>query len=123
LKPGSTPIIGARKADILPEPQVKAYITAGSGRTRFLHYSIQPVRGQSVQFFEMGAGDKGSGGFAALGPVQGVTHSGVIRFSAANGLRELRLIRALISENGLPRTELNVATYSAPGPSVSTNVG
>jgi hypothetical protein len=120
-KPGSTPIIKARRADVLPPPQVTARITAGSGRTRFLHYSIRLVPGQSVQFFERGDAKRGSGGFAAIGPVQGVTRrTGVIRFSSADGPRQLRTILALVSQNGLPRTEFAVATYSAPGPIVST---
>lgn len=124
VKPGSTPIVAVRRAGILPEPQVSAQITAGSGRSRFLHYSIRPHPGQSVQFFEQGPVEKGGGGFAALGPVQGVTkRGGVMRFDSADGLRGPRTIRALISENGLPRTELTVATYQAPGPIVPTSAG
>ncbi|HEY8644453.1 MAG TPA: hypothetical protein VIL77_01085 [Gaiellaceae bacterium] len=82
----------------------------------------RPLRGQSVQFFEVGPVEKGGGGFAAIGPVQGVTkRSGVIRFTSADGLRGQRTIRALISENGLPRTELAVAIYTAPDPIVPTS--
>lgn len=113
-KPGSTPIVGVRRAGVLPAPQVSATITAGSGRTRFLHYSIRPFPGQSVQFFEQGSVKEGGGGFDALGPVQGVTKSGVIRFSSADGPSGLRTILALVSQRGLPRTEFTVTTYVAP---------
>jgi hypothetical protein len=116
LEPGSTPIVAVHRADVLPKPRVTARITSGNGRTRFLHYSITQIPGQSVQFFEQGSLDRGpGGGFGALGPVRGVTErTGVIRFSSARGPRGERAIRALVSENGLPRAEFTVATYSAP---------
>src|SRR5207244_6588868 len=47
VKPGSTPIVGVRRAGVLPAPAVSAHVTAGGGRTRVLHYSIRPMAGQS----------------------------------------------------------------------------
>jgi len=120
LEPGSTPIVEVRRADVLPKPEVSGHITAGSGRTRLLHYSIVPIPGQSVQFFEQGpVAHRGT--FATIGPLQGVTErKGVIGFSSANGPREMRTIVAVVSEDGRPRTDLKIATYQAPARAVTT---
>ena len=111
---GSAPIIEVKGADGLHEPSVRGAVS-GRGRTRELRYDVETRPGQSVTFVERGA-DAG----AELGNARGA--SGTLRFTPADGSAGKRTIVALISQDGQPRAEQIVATFTAPRASAPARV-
>jgi len=105
---GSAPIASVKHADGLPEPKVTGTV-GGHGYARRLVYKITPISGQTVSFFERST--KAAG---AIGNAKGNT--GVLRFTPANGPAGKREIVAQVVQNGIPRRNIVVATYTAPGP-------
>lgn len=105
---GSPSITSVRQADGLPAPSVTAGVS-GAGTTRTLKYTVKAIAGQSVEFAE-----KGKGVAADIGTASGT--SGTIRFTPAAGRKGTRQIVAEVTENGVPRTNIIVATYVAPAP-------
>jgi hypothetical protein len=105
---GSPPIAAVRHADGLPAPSVKARL-GGRGYRRALRYTIKTIKGQKVRFLER-AGGVGS----ELGEAKGA--SGALRFAPAEGPAGKRQIVALVEQDGIPRREIVVATYTAPPP-------
>lgn len=105
---GSSPIAKVGHANGLPEPKVTAKL-GGGGYHRTLQYTITPITGQTVRFLERSAGAG-----ADLGAAKGT--SGTLRFTPADGAKGTRQIVADVSQNGLPRRQIVVATYVAPGP-------
>jgi PKD repeat protein len=106
--PGSPPIVSATEARGLPPVSVKARVT-GRGRARALEYSVGALKGQTVTFAEQ-TGRLGH----ALGTAKGTR--GTLRFKPGEGPGGRRTIVATVSQSGLPRKQLVVATYVAPGP-------
>jgi PKD repeat protein len=105
---GSAPIVAATEARALPPISVTARVT-GRGRRRALRYRVRPIAGQQVVFAERGA---------TLGRTLGTASRarGTLRFSPADGPAGRRTIVATVSQYGLPRRQLVVARYVAPGP-------
>ncbi|MDW5597797.1 PKD domain-containing protein [Conexibacter stalactiti] len=104
---GSSPITLLRTANGLEEPQVRATV-GGTGQRRTIAYRIAPRAGQTVTFSERGA---------SAGRILGVASgsAGTLRFTPAEGKRELREIVAVVEQDGNPRAQIRVASYRAPG--------
>jgi hypothetical protein len=51
--PGSTPVVGVKAADALPQPKIKVTVT-GHGHNRTIRYRITSLPGQQVRFAEVG---------------------------------------------------------------------
>jgi hypothetical protein len=108
---GSPTIVRIERANILPAPRVKASV-GGIGSSRILRYSVQPIEGQVVRLVEDAKG--------AQKPLRTVKGGGrgTVRFqtSEADGAR--RKIVAQVTQDGLPRDNITVASFSAPSPKV-----
>lgn len=107
-QPGSPPIARLGHAEGIPEPEVTGKVS-GKGHARRLAYTVKPLPGQTVRFVERAAGAG-----ADLGAAKGA--KGTLRFSPANGPKGTRQIVAMVDQNGAPRRQLVVATYTAPAP-------
>jgi hypothetical protein len=110
LDAGSPAIDTATQASGLDQPDVTATV-AGSGLQQTLAWTMTPVPGQSVRFVEEGVDSSKVLTTTSAG-------SGSIAFVPAPGSAGTRTIVAEISQNGIPRTTVNVATYDAPARSV-----
>ena len=108
--PGSTPVTGVSVANGLPKPSIKATVKP-HGKQRELDYEITPLPGQQVVFAE-----QGTNAAAELGKARGT--KGKIVFTPTGGPGGKRKIVANVTSNGVPRTSLAVATYTAPKPAV-----
>lgn|GEM_PF-5177462 len=104
----SAPFTQVRAAAGRPDPQVSATVTRAGGGRRALHWRVVPQPGMRVRFVEQGAGAD-----AVIGTANGT--SGTILFTPADGLAGRRTIVAEVSQDGLPRTTVELATYQAPG--------
>ena len=114
-QPDSAAIVGVSTADPLPQPAVTAHVS-GRGHQRHLSYSVRRIDGQLVRFAEVGGG---------VEHVLGQTRAahGVIAFSPRDGRAGTRAIIAQVIENGLPRRQLKVASYTAPPRRVAAKPG
>jgi hypothetical protein len=92
----------------LPQPSVKARV-GGRGHSRTLTYSVKRIDGQRVHFEEIG---RGVG--RRIGTAKG--KRGTLRFSPGDGPRGKRRIVALVEQDGGPRENVDVASYTAPAP-------
>jgi hypothetical protein len=102
----AVPITRIRQAFGLPQPSVHADVT-GRGYRRTLTWRLRRIDGQRVRFVEVGRG------------VHSVITStrarrGHVRFRPADGRAGKRRIVALVEQDGVPRTTLNVGSYRAP---------
>jgi hypothetical protein len=90
----------------LPDPKVKGRV-GGRGGKRVLTFKVKPIAGQKVTFAEQGKGVKN---------VLGVTaqRRGVLRFRPALGQSRRRTVIAIVSQDGVPRQEIEVAKFTAP---------
>lgn len=109
--PGSAAVTQIEQARSLPRPKVRVRVERGHGRKRSLHYTLRPIDGQVVRFFE-----RGRFGAKLIGKAKG--RRGKLAFSAADGPRGKRSIEAQVQSFGLPRAVLAVGSYRAPGPIV-----
>jgi hypothetical protein len=107
-QPGSSAVKSITESYARPPVSVKARV-GGHGRKRTLAYSLKPQPGQKVRFAELGRNVR-----RIIGSARG-TH-GTLRFAPADGRAGRRRVVALVTQNGLPRKQLNVASYKAPGP-------
>ncbi len=105
---GSPDLVAVGQASALPEPRIKATI-GGRGHSRTLDYTMNPVPGQKVQFFERAG--RTSQLLATVADAKGR-----IRFRPATGPAGTRSIIAVVQQDGAPREEKKVTTYRAPGP-------
>ncbi len=105
---GVVPIRRVLQSFGLPKPSVNATVT-GRGRARTLHWRLRPIAGQRVQFVEEG---KGVDNVIATSSAA----TGQKGFRPAEGPAGKRKIVAMVEQNGLPRTNLTVGSYHAPGP-------
>ncbi|WP_284536207.1 PKD domain-containing protein [Nocardioides sp. T2.26MG-1] len=105
---GSPDLVAVAQASALPKPRIRATV-GGSGHARTLDYTVNRVAGQSVQLFER------AGRTSQL--LATVTDAkGRIRFQPAPGPAGTRSIVAVVEQDGVPREEVTVTTYRAPGP-------
>jgi virginiamycin B lyase len=104
---GSVALAAVATARELPRPKISAHLS-GHGARRTLHYSIAAQPGMQVSFEEAG-----KNGGQLLGSAHGARGSISFIPSGASGRRS---IIALVTENGEPRTDLTVASFSSPPP-------
>jgi hypothetical protein len=102
-QPGSPAAGVIRVARPLPDVDIEGSV-GGSGSTRSVTYRIAPIEGQTVTFVE-----RWGGGSALIGDASG--NSGRLRFAPAPGAGGRRTVVAVVSQNGYPRAEVQVATY------------
>ena len=93
-------------ADGLPPVHVTGNVS-GSGRRRLFSWTIRRVAGQSVTFFEQGAG-------VAHTLLRTSRPHGHLHFTPAASGGRSRQIEALVTENGLPRDQLVITHFVAP---------
>lgn len=106
---GSVAIAGVTRQDGLRDPKVTATVRKVRGRTFEVRYDITKAPGDAVVFYERS--DK------ANSQLRKVTESeGRFRFSATDGRAGQRRLVALVENAGVPRRELNVTGFTAPGP-------
>jgi hypothetical protein len=110
-----SPIGAVSQADGLAPPVVKASV-GGRARARVLRYSATMRPNLVTTFAEQGAN-----GLHVIGTAR--VARGRLPFTPANGPAGKRTIIAIVTENGLPRERVAVATYSAPGPLRPARVG
>lgn len=105
---GSPDLVAVAQASALPDPRIRATV-GGRGRARTLDYTASTVSGQSIQLFERGG--------STTQQLATVTDArGRIRFRPAPGPAGTRSIVAVVQRDGVPRKEMTVASYRAPGP-------
>jgi hypothetical protein len=103
---GSSTISSISTAGILPPPHVTASVT-GKGLARELHYTLTPIKGQSVRFLEH------KGTFTHV--IATVTKDrGVVKFTPADGPTGRRTILAQVLQGISIRKQLTVAHYTTP---------
>jgi hypothetical protein len=112
--PGSSPITSVKEARGYAPPTVHGRVS-GHGASRRLAYSLTTHPGVSVSFAERAHRE-----YHVLGTAHGTR--GTLRFVPGAGTAGLRTVYALVSENGVPRETLKVATYRAPGPATPARV-
>ena len=88
---------------------------AGRGATRRLAYSVSGRPGLSVTFAE-----RSSRNYHLLGRAAGA--HGSLRFTPAAGAAGRRTIVAIVSDDGVQRETVTVASYRAPAPVTPTRV-
>jgi hypothetical protein len=103
-EPGSSPITSIKSAEGREAPKVQAKVVTRGGKKE-LRYRISG--GGKVTFAERG-GTAGN----VLGVAKG--NRGTIAFDPADGRAERRHIVAIVEQDGLPSTQVAVATYKAP---------
>ena len=102
----AVPIARIRQAFGLPKPSVRADVT-GRGYRRTLSWRLLPIDGQRVRFAEVGRG-------AHSVITSARARRGHVRFRPADGRAGKRRIVALVEQDGVPRTTINVGSYRAP---------
>ena len=101
---GSPAVTNVQQAQGLPQPDVTASVT-GSGDDRTLDWSLKQIPGQTVTFVE-------DGGSTSHTLVTTSDADGSAPFTPAAGPGGTRTIRALVSQDGFPRTEFaELATF------------
>lgn len=105
---GSPALADVQGAAVLPEPEVSATVS-GTGATRTISYRIKPIDGQVVTFSEVG-----DDAFRELGTAKGT--SGTLEFTPQDGADRSRKIYAVVTQGGMVRDRIEVASYTAPKP-------
>ena len=89
-----------------PEPEVTGKVS-GSGAGRILNFKVKRIPGQEVTFAEQGKGVKDVIGVSSQS-------NGVLRFKPALGVGRKRTVVAIVTQDGVPREEIEVAKFVAP---------
>ena len=97
VDPGSPQVTDVQQAQALPQPNVTATV-AGSGDQRTLSWSLTPIPGQVVTFI---ADDGATSQTLATTSAA----SGTATFAPAPGPAGTRTVRAVVTQDGFPRTE------------------
>ena len=106
--PGSPAIAGLAESHTLPDAAIHGRIV-GQGRRLRLAYTLHARPGMTVSFAEIGGRVLHS-----IGTARG--DRGKVSFAPADGPAGTRRIVALITQDGLPRPRVVLASYRAPGP-------
>ena len=109
--PGSPEIVQIEQSNVLPNAEVKGTV-GGIGSSRILKYRIPKIAGQSVRLIE-----QANGAHHLLRVVKG-GGKGTIRFRTAEADSNRRKIVAEVTQDGLPRANIDVASFTAPNPQV-----
>jgi hypothetical protein len=105
---GSPGLVAVGQASALPTPKVTASV-GGRGRQRTLTWKARPAPGQTIELREQ-AGRMSR----RIALVKATT--GTVRFAPGPGPAGTRRIVAVVQRDGVPRAQLDVASYKAPGP-------
>jgi hypothetical protein len=108
---GSTAIVRVQRAEVLAKPKISVRVR-GKGPRRVMSWKIARQAGQVVRFVE-----QADGGAQTLFGVRGGGH-GTKRFVVSEARGTKRTIVAQVQQDGLPRTNVVVARFSAPSPRV-----
>ncbi len=106
LEPGSAPVTKIQHADALPAPALTALVT-GTGARRTLAWSAVPIPGQQITFSTISAG-----GAQVIKTTS--ASSGKVSFRPSAGSLGPRTVLAEISQNGMPRDTIQVASFAGP---------
>jgi hypothetical protein len=112
-------VIEVSKAFSTPEPTIVGGV-GGKGHKRILGYSYSPTPGQKITFVERGERALKVLGVAKPGRCEERVEGerkvacGQLRFAPASGPAGKRDIIARIEQDGAPREEIKVASYTAP---------
>ena len=108
---GSSPVTSVRRSEGLPKPEVKASVDLVPNplcltcpAQAVLSWDVAPIDGQSVTFAEVDSVTSN-----VIGTADGT--SGSITFTPGTGELGSRQIVALVEQDGLPRTNLEVASF------------
>jgi hypothetical protein len=112
--PGSSPITAVTAARGYTPPRIAVQVS-GRGATRHLTYSVTSRPGLSVTLAE-----RSNRTYHVLGKAAGA--HGTLRFAPADGTAGRRTIVAIVSDDGVQRETVTVASYRAPGPVTPTRV-
>ncbi|HEY6891392.1 MAG TPA: hypothetical protein VI300_26535, partial [Solirubrobacter sp.] len=112
--PGSAPIAAIKQADGLPEPKVTARVTRRAGGRAQLAWTLTRIPGQKVRFVERNEG-------VARTIKVATAASGRVTFTPQAG-RLARRVEAIVEQDGIVRTTLNVARFTAAKPARPTAV-
>ena len=94
----------------LPRPPVKLSArVSSSGRKRVLSWKLATVKGQTVTFVERGPE-------AARKITTTSRARGTVTFTPSPYSGGARTVRAIVTQDGLPRASLDVARFTAPKP-------
>ncbi|BEP11731.1 hypothetical protein acdb102_00420 [Acidothermaceae bacterium B102] len=96
------------RTGVLQGPAKVAAAVVRTGSSYALRYRGPKVRGQSVAFVERGAN-----GLRLLATVKG-GGNGSVKVAPVPGSSAPRVIEAMVSQNGLPRTEIKAGSYRTP---------
>jgi hypothetical protein len=116
---GSARVTAIDHADSRPQPTVVAGV-GGKGRRRTLGYAYSPQPGQTITFVERGPKTAHTLGVAKPGVCKHAPRGartvacGILRFAPARGGAGRRRIVAVITQDGRPRTPVEIAAYPAP---------
>lgn len=113
---GTAPITSVAQSTVIAQPKVTASVR-GRSRSRTLVFRTTPRAGQTVAFVERAAKLE-----HAIGEVRRGAKAGTLRFSPGDGRGGRRRVYAQVSQNGVPRKSMLVATYTAPGPAIPGGV-
>lgn len=111
---GSSTITSVSAARGYPAPAIKAHVS-GHGTGRRLTYSITARPGLSVSFAE-----RSQGTYHVLGRAAGA--HGTLHFTPAAGTARRRTIEAIVSDDGVQRAIVPVASYRSPPPVIPGRV-
>ena len=81
-------------------------VTAAAGK-RILSFDLKRIKGQEVDFAEQGKGVKDVISVSAQG-------NGALRFKPALGAGRKRTVIAIVTQDGVPREEIEVEKFVAP---------
>jgi len=107
-QPGSAAITGLALARDVPAPRLSGRVRRRGSR-RELRWTARAIPGQTLSFYE-----EGEGVLRRIGASAGTR--GTIRFSPIPGRGGRRRVTAIVSQGGLPRTKVKLATYVLPRP-------
>jgi hypothetical protein len=116
LAPGSPAVVRVALSRVLPKAKVTAKVS-GHGSTRTLTYDVAKLAGQEVRFVE-----DAPGGLKSIGVVKGGGR-GTLRYALGEATGTTRKVVAQVTQDGLPRANLTVATYRAANPKVGRTPG
>ncbi len=108
---GSVPVNRVEFSRILPQPKIKGSVS-GRGSSKVLSYSVAAQEGQEVRFVE-----DAPEGLKEIGVVKGGGR-GTFRYTVGEAKGTSRTILAYVAQDGMPRTQVTVARYTAANPRV-----
>ncbi|MCW3022753.1 MAG: hypothetical protein JWR30_2075, partial [Conexibacter sp.] len=107
--PGSVALTDVRQATGLPQPKVSATVTTRRDGRAQLRWTLTPIAGQRVRLMERNSG------VARTITVSNAAH-GTVTFTPQAGAARARRLEAVVEQDGLPRTTLQLGSFTAAKP-------